>query len=243
MVFAEHAAAVLTSLEAAVDGVAAVGGLRTGALAFGLFATPEAYGLHRLASAFARRHPGLSIRLVGRNSSLAADRVRDGELEAALVTLPIDDAGLDIDPFVRDEVVYVSADRSHTATPATIELLTRRPLILYDAGSGDRDPLRRQLQERAQELGLRLTARLETETMVMALRLAADGVGDTYVPRAHTRAPDFPNALTVARFRPVVHETFAIVTRRGARLSPAMETFVADLRVHMRGLDPPLEAL
>jgi DNA-binding transcriptional LysR family regulator len=159
------------------------------------------------------------------------------------VTLPIDDHGLEIRPFVRDEVVYVSADPAHTRTPASIEVLTRRALVLYDAESGDRDPLRRQLKERAQELGLELVARVETETMVMALRLVADGVGDTYVPRAHTLASYFPTGLTTVAFDPVVYETFAIVVRRGTRPSPATDAFIADLKVHMTALDPPLEAI
>lgn len=241
--FAERAPGILRALDESLESVSSVRAVRSGTLAFGLFSTPEAYAIDRFASAFARAHPGVALRLLGRNSSIAADRVRGGELEAALVTLPIDDDGLDVRPFVRDEVVYVSADPAQTHEPATIEHLTRRPLILYDAESGDRDPLRRQLQERAQELGLRLAARVETETMVMALRLVADGIGDTYTPRAHTAASYFPAALSTTPFRPAVHETFAFVVRRGTRLSPAAEAFVADLRAHMLGLDLGLERI
>jgi DNA-binding transcriptional LysR family regulator len=75
-----------------------------------------------------------------------------------------------------------------TGVAVRIEDVVGRPLVTYDAESGDRDPLRRQLQQRAQELGRRLEPRMETETMVMALRLVADGVGDTFVPRP-TREP------------------------------------------------------
>lgn len=231
--FAARAGDVLAVLDEAIAGVEDIRELRSGTLAFGVFATPEAYGLDRLASDFARRHPGMAIRLLGRNSSVAAERVRTGELEAALVTLPIDDDGLAIRPFVRDEVVYVSANGAHTREPATIEQLTRRHLVIFDAESGDRDPLRRQLQERAQELGLVLRPRVETETMVMALRLVADGVGDTFVPRTHTRASYFPGGLSWVGFRPVVHETFAIVQRLGARLSPATQALVSAVERHM----------
>lgn len=237
---ADRAPGILRALDEALEGVGAVRGLSSGTLAFGLFSTPEAYGIDRFASTFARRHPGVALRLVGRNSSVAADRVRSGELEAALVALPIDDTGLEVQPFVRDEVLYVSADPDQVSAPASIERLTRRPLILYDAESGDRDPLRRQLGERAQELGLQLVPRVETETMVMALRLVADGIGDTYLPRSHTAAPYFPAGLRTAIFRPAVHETFAIVSRRGTRLSPAADAFASGIRDHMLGL-PGLE--
>ena len=231
--FAERAPTILHALDDVVDSVDDVRTLRTGTLAFGLLSTPEAYGIDRYASAFALRHPGISLRLLGRNSSVAADRVRRGDLEAAMVSLPVDDDGLEVRPFARDEVVYVSAEPTHTSGPATVADLARRPLILYDAESGDRDPLRRQLRERAQELGLRLVARVETETMVMALRLVADGVGDTYVPRAHTLASYFPPALSTAPFHPAIFDTFAIVVRRGSRLSPATTAFVAGLEEHV----------
>jgi DNA-binding transcriptional LysR family regulator len=231
--FAERAPAVLRALEEAVNSVDDVRTVQTGTLAVGLLSTPEAYGIDRYASAFALRHPGIALRLVGRNSSVAADRVRRGELEAAMVSLPVEDDGLEVQPFARDEVVYVSADPARTREPAAVEDLARRSLILYDAESGDRDPLRRQLRDRAQELGLRLVPRVETETMVMALRLVADGVGDTYVPEAHTSAPYFPVALSTARFQPAIFDTFAIVARRGARLSPASTAFIAGLREHV----------
>lgn len=234
--FAERAPSVLSALREAVASVDDVRLVRSGTLAFGLLSTPEAYGIDRFASAFADAHPGISLQLVGRNSSEAADRVRGGDLEAAMVSLPIDDDGLAVRPFARDEVVYVSADPTHTRHLATLEDLTRRPLILYDAESGDRDPLRRQLNDRAQELGLRLTARVEAETMVMALRLVADGIGDSYVPRAHTGASYFPAGLSTVSFRPAFHDTFAIVTRRGALLSPATAAFVDGLRAHVLAL-------
>lgn len=239
--FAERAPAVMRTLDEAVAGVDDVRAMRTGTLAFGLLSTPEAYGVDRFASDFARRHPGIALRLVGRNSSEAADRVRRGELEAAMVSLPIDDDGLEVRPFARDEVVYVSADPAATREPVRIEELTRRPLILYDAESGDRDPLRRQLNDRAQELGLRLIPRAETETMVMALRLVADGVGDSYIPRAHTAASYFPPGLTIASFVPPIHDTFAIVVRRGGRLSPASSAFVDGLTRHVVALGGSIE--
>jgi len=241
--FVEQAAAVLAALDEAVASLDAIAGLEGGTLAFGLFATPEAYSIDVLASDFVRRHPGVSMRLVGRDSSVAADRVRQGELEAALVILPIDDAGLDVRPVARDEVVYVSASPAATSAPVTIEDVVRRRLVMYDADGLARDPLLRQLQQRAQELGLRFAPTMEAETMGMALRLVADGVGDTFVPSAHTRAPFFPPNLSSVGFAPIVHQTFAIVTRSGGRPSPATRAFMNLVVAHMRSSGQGLERL
>ena len=143
-------------------------------------------------TAFLRRHPDVSVRLVGRNSSAIAERVRRGELEAGGILLPIDDERLDVRPIVRDEVLYVSAAPERTRRPATIERLAATPLVFYDADSADEDPIRRQLAERAQALGLRLQPKVEVELKDVALRLVAAGVGDTYLPSAYTRAPVLP---------------------------------------------------
>ena len=93
--------------------------------------------------------------------------------------LPIDGDHLDVRPIVRDEVLYVSADAERTRRPATIERLAATPLVFYDAESADDDPIRRQLANRAQAVGVRLRPRVEVELIDIALRLVADGLGDT----------------------------------------------------------------
>lgn len=234
--FLVHAQDVLAGLDQAIDAVEDVAAARAGSLAFGLFALPVAYRIDELVATFARRHPGLVLRLVGQNSSDSADRVRRGELEAALVALPIDAERLDVRPLLRDEVVYVSASAERTRRPVTIEELATRPIVFFDVGSGDSDPTRRQLVERAQEAGLVLTPRIEVETLVMALRLVAAGLGDTYLPRAHTAGWHFPPGLVTTSFAPPLFDTLALVTRQGGRLSPAMRLFVAHVEAHLAKL-------
>jgi DNA-binding transcriptional LysR family regulator len=224
----------LDAIDDAVLAVDDVGRLQSGTLSFGLLATPEAYGIDAYASSFARQYPGVRLRLVGRNSSIAADLVRDGELEAALVSLPVDHRQLVVRPVVDDEVVLVTADLARASRPVTIDELADRPLVLYDAASGDRDPLRSQLAVRAQEAGLRLRPRIETETMVMALRLVIDGVGDTYLTRAHSMAAYFPEGLHIVGFDPPITETLAIVRHERTRPSPAVDVFTEGLCDHLR---------
>src|SRR5918999_2094852 len=234
--FAEHATRTLRAVEDAADSVDELTGLRAGTIALGIFGGPSAWRLDELAVAFLRRHPDVSVRLIGRNSSVIADRVRRGDLEAAVVLLPIDDERLDVRPIVRDEVLYVSADAERTRTRATIERLAATPLVFYDAESADNDPVRRQLAERAQTLGLRLQPKVEVELKDMALRLVAAGIGDTYLPSAYPHASYYPNGLTTASFRPALYDTFAIVTRPGARLSAGVRELLGDVEAHMRAV-------
>ena len=70
----------------------------------------------------------------------------------------------------------------------------------------------------------------------LALRLVARGLGDTYLPGAYTHAPYYPRGLTTAPFSPALYNTFAIVTRPAARLSPGTRELLADLEAHMHAV-------
>jgi DNA-binding transcriptional LysR family regulator len=234
--FAEHAASSLRAVEDAAGSVGDFTALRRGTIALGVFGEPSAWRLEELVAAFVRRHPEVSVRLVGRNSSAVVERVRRGDLEAGIVLLPIDADKVDVRPIVRDEVLYVSADRGRTRQPATIEKLAATPLVFYDAESADDDPIRRQLAERAQALGVRLQPKVEVEMKDIALRLVAAGVGDTYLPSAYTHAPYYRAGLTTTSFRPALYDTFAIVTRPGARLSAGVRELLGDAEAHMRAV-------
>ena len=239
--FAEHAARSLRAVEDAADSVGELTALRTGTVAVGAFGEPSAWRMDELVAAFLRRHPNVSVRLIGLNSSAIANRVRRGELEAGVVLLPIDDDKLDVRPIVRDEVLYVTAHPDRTRRPATIERLAATPLVFYDAESADHDPIRRQLAERAQALGVRLQPKVEVELKDIALRLVAAGIGDTYLPSAYTHAPYYPERLSTASFSPALYDTFAIITRPGARLSAGVRELLVHLEAHMRAVADELD--
>ena len=234
--FAERAAESLRALEDAAGRVGEFTAMRSGEVALGTFSAPSTWRLDEVVSAFLERHPNMTLRFLSRNSSAIAERVRRGELEAGLVLLPIDDRRLDVRPLVRDEVLYVSADAERARRPATIEQLASAPLIFYDAESADTDPIRRLLAERAQAHGVRLRPRVEVEMAELALAMVARGLGDTYLPASYTHAPYYPAGLTTASFRPTLFNTFAIVTRPAARLSPGTRELLAGLETHMHAV-------
>jgi len=239
--FAEHAARSLRAVEDAAGSVGELTALRSGTVAIGIFGEPSAWRVDELVVAFVRRHPDVSVRLVGHNSSAVVERVRRGELEAGVVVLPIDADRLDVRPIARDAVLYVSADPARTREAATVERLAATPLVFYDAESGERDPIRRQLAERAQALGVRLQPKVEVELKDVALRLVSAGVGDTYLPSAYTRAPYYPDGLRTAPFSPALYDTFAVVTRPGARLSAGVRELLDELEAHMRAVAGELD--
>jgi DNA-binding transcriptional LysR family regulator len=204
----------------------AVTALEGGTASFGLLRNAKYYRLEELLAQFHTRYPSVRLRIVGLNSVEVASAVTDGELEAGLVVLPIDADGLAVTPLSRDEVVYASADPTHVEHPPTIEELSTRQLVLYDAHYGWRDPTRRQLLERASLAGVHLDAVVDVEQVESALALAAAGVGDTFLSRAVAESGACPPELRFAPFAEPLYDTIALVQREGAVLSPATAELV-----------------
>jgi DNA-binding transcriptional LysR family regulator len=228
-----HAERTLAEAQAAAESVREVRDLTGGTVAFGTFGSAHHYLLARLVEDFRKRHPHVRVRAIGQNSAEVADAVRDGQLEAGLVVLPVDDRGLAVEPAIEDELLYVSANPKRLEQPMTIERLAEAPLILYDARWAAVDPARRQLRELAQNAGVAIEPQIEVEYVTAALELAARKMGDTVSTRSVIDVRGFSRRLGTVGFDPPLMETFAFITRRNAHLSPATREFMALAKKHL----------
>jgi DNA-binding transcriptional LysR family regulator len=232
-----HAERTIADAEEAVESVKEVRTLTGGTASFGTFGSAHHYLLGGLVQDFRRRYPDVRVRVVGQNSAEVADAVRDGALEAGLIALPVDDRGLELRPSISEENHYVSASPQRLTAPKTIEEIAAAPLILYDARWGAVDPLRRQLNERAQRAGVRLEPEIEVEYMTAALDLAARRLGDTIAAPSVLVTRGFTRKLGSVSLDPPLFDTYAFVTRRNAHLSPATRAFLelAERRLEAMG--------
>jgi LysR family cyn operon transcriptional activator len=227
------------TLAAAGDAAEVVQRARTltgGTASLGTFSTAHHLLLPGLVEDFVRRHPQVAVRVVGENSVQLVEAVRAGRLEAGLVALPIDDEGLEVGAAIADfEVVYASTDPGRLAA-ITIAQLADAVLVLPEARWGDEDPTRRQLAERAQRAGVTIRPRIEVQHANAALQLAARGLGDTLVTRALLDALGYRDRLAAVSLDPPLHETFAFIQRRNARISPATRALMTLAEQHLMSL-------
>jgi DNA-binding transcriptional LysR family regulator len=238
-----HAEQVLAEVELAREAVADVRELRGGTATFGVFGSARYYLGAGVVRDFHRAHPDVHIRLVGQNSSQVVSAVRSGELEAGVVVLPIDDAGLEVVPVLRDELVACSADATRLQSSMSMRRLARGRLILYDVTYGAEDPTRRQLTELAQRDGVVLDIAIDVEDAEIALALATEGLGDTIASRGtlHAQGRSLSRKLGWVPFTDPIYDHFAFVWRRGARLSPATRAFVTAVEERLEALGEQLE--
>jgi DNA-binding transcriptional LysR family regulator len=238
--FRPHAERTVGAAREAAESVREVRDMTGGTVTFGTFGSAHHYLLAGLLQDFRTQHPNVRVRAIGQNSAEVADAVRDGELEAGLVALPVDDRGLDVRPAMREEVLYISADAERLREPMTIERLADAPLILFDARFGADDPMRRQLRERAQQAGVKLEPQIEVEYVTAALELCARGLGDTVTSQQMIRARGLARKLGGVRFEPPLYDTFAFITRRNGHLSPATREFMRLAEKRVQALQPRL---
>ncbi|GAA0903082.1 LysR family transcriptional regulator [Virgisporangium aurantiacum] len=233
-----HAAATLAAAGEAERAVARIQKVLTGTVRFGIFRTARFYLGADMVADVLGKHPGVRLELVGQNSAEIVEQIRRGRLEAALVALPVEDETLTVTPVLRDEVVFVSTEPDRRKAPVTARQLAGYSLVLPDVSWREHDTTRTRLTAIMQEAGATLRPRVEVEDAETALEIAASGLADTIISRGVLlRLGDrLPPTLGWASFRPMMYETYAIVHRPPAELSPATRAVVEIAATRMSAL-------
>jgi DNA-binding transcriptional LysR family regulator len=231
-----HAERALSAVDEAGRAVAAIHDVVSGTIRFGVFGTARLYLGSDLIADLLAEHPAVRVELVGQNSTETLEQLRRGAIEAAIIALPIADAGLTVRPIMKDEVVYVSAYPERLARPVTATDLAAAQLVLSEASWGNDDSTRRQLAQRVQSVGGSLRPRVDVEDIETALEVAGRGIADAITSRGVLRgmrdrlAPE----LGWVGLRPKLYDEFAIVHRSGSEPSPATRVVLELAVAHMR---------
>src|SRR4051812_15894694 len=218
-----HAEATVAAAEEAMRAVQRVKAFETGTIRFGMFGSARLYVSAGLVADVLARYPGVRVEIIGLNSSEVLDDLRRGRIEAALIAAPPTSEGLEVVPVARDELVYVSMDPDRTATPITARRLADARLVMADTSYRATDSMRLALRKMLHESGHNPQTRIEVEDVETAIELTGRGLADTVVPQGAARelVPRLAPHASWTVLRPRQFETFAIVHRVDATLSPA----------------------
>lgn len=237
-----HAEATIAAAEEARRAVQQVKAFETGTIRFGLFGSARLYASAGLAADVLERYPGVRVEIIGQNSSEVIEDLRRGRLEAALIAAAPTSEGLEVTPVARDEMVYVSMDPTRTTTPATARRLAEARLVLADTTYRATDSMRLALRRMLHEAGYNPQTRIEVEDVETAVELTGRGLADTVVHRgvAEQLVPRLAPGATWTVLRPRQWETFAIVHRVNARLSPAAQLMIELAVTRIRRVAEPI---
>ncbi|MCY7395536.1 MAG: LysR family transcriptional regulator [Nocardioides sp.] len=238
-----HAERTIAAAEETLQAARQVRRFETGTIRFGMFGVARLYAGAGLVADVLARHPGVRVELVGQNSSEVQEDLRRGRLEAAMIATPyVDSAGMQVTPVARDELVYVSADPEKLTSPVTAKRLSEASLVMPDTTFRADDSVRLLLRQMLHETGRNPQTRIEVEDPEIAVELVGMGLADSVLPKgaAQQLLPRLAPHAGWVSLRPRLYDTFAVVHRAGATLSPAAQLMIELATKRIQAVSDPL---
>lgn len=190
--------------------------------------TIGSYVLPPVLAAFARSHPHVAVDLQIANTAEVAEAVLALEVDLALIEGASHWPGLEVQPWLRDELVIVSAPHDPLARlsadqPLGTGALRSARWLLREAGSGTREMVEHALLPQLHQL--HAAATLGSSEAIA--RCVAQGLGISCLPRVLVQPlVDAGELVVLPTVLPHMQRYFSLVQRAGKRRSPALQAFV-----------------
>jgi LysR family transcriptional regulator, hydrogen peroxide-inducible genes activator len=194
-----HAQAVVEAADAFTAAAAGAADPLQGTLRLGLIPTVAPYVLPTMLAGLTERLPGLLLRVVEDQTERLLTALRGGALDAALIALPADVAGLTEVP-IYDEDFLLAVPPGHPLSgkrrvPAST--LADLPLLLLDEGHCLRD----QALDVCQKAGVRAElADTRAASLATAVQCVTGGLGVTLIPQSAAPVEAARSQLGLAQF-------------------------------------------
>jgi LysR family hydrogen peroxide-inducible transcriptional activator len=208
-----------------------------GSLRLGLFPTLAPYLLPHVVPSLRERFPNLELLLVEEKTEVVLQRLRDGQLDAGILALPVADQQLRCEfLFEEDFVLAVPARDALAATKGHVDpaALAGEQVLLLEEGHCLRDQALDvcSVAGAVERTGFRATS-LET-----LRQMVAAGVGLTLLPELSVQPPVPPSDdITLLRFTdPVPHRRIAMFWRPSSVYAELLPKVVDHLRQAARTL-------
>jgi DNA-binding transcriptional LysR family regulator len=208
------------------DAVAAVRGLVRGQLAIGVIQTLGLeLNLPALLARYHRRHPAVTLRVQHDSVTSLVRRTADGELELAIVDLPLGPQAN------RVQAQALGTESLLLAAPADDRLADRRRIRLSELANRDfveyraDSSLRTSIDRACRAVGMRRHVAAEVDTIADLVEMVAHGVGVSLLPPLAIRmATDRVIGLVT---EPSVSRELLLVTPLGHPPSPPARALLA----------------
>lgn len=236
--FLIRATHILTEVSLAEREMQEYAGLIRGKVTLGTLQSLGSFWLPALLARFHSLFPGIDLVLREAMTDQLLTLLVSGDLDVSLLhttenaPLPaLQDAALDMEPLLREDLVVVVAPQHPLAGSASLSLqaMLAEPVIAFKSGSG----LRRALDEACVAAGLSLHVSFESGDVNTIRALAAEGLGVALLPRSIAEAPGRPVAIGALDV-PGMVRTVMLVWRRAAPLSPGANAFLDFVRADIR---------
>jgi DNA-binding transcriptional LysR family regulator len=161
----------------------------------GAIATTARWLVPQLLRQLAETYPNVRAVLAEGSTSTLLPRLLDGNLDAAIVHLPVDDPELAVEPLFAEDLILVATTDHPLGQDDELPLsaLAGHPLLLAPRGTA----LRRSIDRAVTNAGLELTALAEIDGVRLLTSLAFEGFGPTIIPATSLPVPLPPGVRRV----------------------------------------------
>ena len=198
--------------------VAALRGLKRGALRLGLPPVGSSILFAPLFAVYRKRYPDIDIRLVEYGSEQLEGVLMSGEIELAASLLPVAE-GFEWQEIRREPlVVMIAADQPLAGRRSlTLPALRELPFLLFETGFA----LNRIVLDACRRHGFEPTVVARSSQIDFLTELVATGLGIAFLPRLIAEQRQHRRVRYVPLADPHTDWHLALIWRRGAYLSPA----------------------
>ena len=234
--FLDHATRVLLELEGARQEIQEIQGLRRGSVSLGAIPTLAPFLLPRILKAFAASCPGITVKVQEDLTASLLARLSEGELDLALLTLPIRGHEFAARPLLDDRML-LAVPASHAVWKqrprrVTFREVANEPLLLLKDGHCFRDDVLK-ICKRGRANPNVVFEGGQFDTLIS---LVASGAGITLIPemaREHYRR----SGIGLVEFQPPEpHRTVGIVRAKDKFVAPGSQALI---EVIVRAFSPP----
>ncbi len=214
----------VSAAEDGLDAVAGVRGLVRGQLAIGVIQTVGPVNVPALLARYHRRHPAVTLRLRHAGVASLVHQTADGELELAIVDLPLGPQASRVTarPIGTESLLLAVAEHDPLASRHRVRLidLADRDFVEYRSDSS----LRASIDQACQAAGLQRRVACEVDTIADLVELVALGLGVSLLPPGAIRMAG-GRAIGLATDPPIPRELM-LVTPLEREPSPAGNAFL-----------------
>lgn len=199
--------------------------------------TIGSYVLPPVLAAFARSHPQISVDLQIGNTRDVAQAVETLQVDLGLIEGASHSAGLEVHPWLKDELVIVAAPSDPLVAqarqrPLGVAALRMARWLLREQGSGTREMVEHALLPRLHQLPSAAT--LGSSEAIA--RCVVQGLGISCLPRVLVQALlDSGGLVVLPTVLPQMWRHFSLLQRTGRYASPALVAFTQVCLLHARG--------
>jgi LysR family transcriptional regulator, transcriptional activator of the cysJI operon len=218
--------------EQAEDRLAKQKGEAAGELFLGASTTIAQYILPSLLAAFARKYPGIHLRVASENTEHIAEGVASGRFGLGLIEGPPLRRDLKTEAWFDDELVIVAPASHEWAGTSTIlaEQLINVPLVVRERGSGSRHVVEKGLQKAGLRLSsLKIVMELDSTEAILSCIEAGLGIGFASIWAVDRQGRQSTLSKIRIRDHPI-ERTLSFVMPPGPTLSSSAEVMMRFLQ-------------